>query len=245
MYPKLFAEFQEAKKELEEGKWLPEPHLVFPRDTVINVAKQAVERQVAALIEDTRYLDEDERTDAIPVAQVSSKKTARLLEGLEGVEQMLISAITIAILDYQLRYKKFVWQLSEETMPVYRANRKKLRPVQARFNKASLALHDYYVELCTQASLVQGMRCNVYYKQSDIPKKSGLYFLIYEGEVIYIGRSENLYNRLNNHDVVRKYYLQDNFVCGIIEMSADNAKSIELDVIEIVRPVENKNGKRG
>lgn len=244
MYPELDREFQEAKKELEEGDWMPDAQSVFPRDIVIGFAKAAVERQLTQLLEDTRYLELHERTDGIPLATDRGKKATRLLEHLAQMETEIQNAISIAVLEYTLKYKQVVWDLSNATMPAYRANRKKLNVAQERFNSASRALYDYYVELCTAASVVQSRKCKIYFEQSEIPKASGLYFLIHEGAIVYVGRSENLYNRLDNHDVVRKYYLQGGFVCGIILMSAGEAKSIELDVIEIVRPRENSNGKR-
>lgn len=250
MYPKLAKEFEEAKREVEEGDWLPEAEALFPRDLVIAAAKNAVERQTEQLIQDTRYLEPGERTDSIPVARsirfmsgAQVSKTNRAWDEFEKIEGDFINAITLAILDYQIKYKAAIWRISDLTMPPYRSNRRKLVAAQIRFNKASLALHNYYLNLCTAASVVKGMQCDVYYEQEHIPRKSGLYFLLFGGKVVYIGRSDNLYNRLKNHDVVRKYYGQDDFVCGIIQMSSAEAKAIELDVIEIIRPVENVNGK--
>lgn len=244
MYSQLYEEYTEARRELEKGNWLPEPKLVFPRDTVVYTALESAIRQRDQLIQDTQYLEEHERTDAIPIAQIRGKKVTRLLECLEKLEQELARDITISILDYQVRYKAELQKLSNETMPQYRANRKKYAPVAERVEKAARALHDYYVELCTQTSLLRGEKCKVYFNLDDIPRLSGLYFIIVNGEVVYIGRSESIKKRLKNHDIVRKYSGQGEMVYGIIEMSPHKAKSLELDVIEIVRPAENKNGKR-
>ena len=109
------------------------------------------------------------------------------------------------------------------------------------------ALETYYIDECTKFMVMEDRSVSIYYHTSTIPEVSGIYFLIHEGEILYIGRSGNIYNRVNNHAAVREYYFKNskpgyNIVCGIHE-TADNLVELEKKLINVAQPKANVKSK--
>lgn len=106
---------------------------------------------------------------------------------------------------------------------------------------------DYCIRECAKYNAAQGLDLLYAEYTKDIPEESGVYFLLSRGEIIYVGYSRNLFNRLNNHDVVReRYYKGENgykVQCVYSLVPADEAKYIERKLILVSHPEANKQGK--
>ena len=87
---------------------------------------------------------------------------------------------------------------------------------------------------------------------SEYPQASGVYYFISNNEVIYIGSSKNLYDRMKNHkQYIKKgsshgykqdlyQFLQSNPFTIEFQLS-DNYKQLEEDLINIHQPMFNAN----
>jgi len=69
----------------------------------------------------------------------------------------------------------------------------------------------------------------------------GIYFLMHDGEIDYIGRSVNIGNRLNGHHVFDKTYHDAIAVYEVPFRNAWKLKNIELDFIKQYLPPRNIN----
>lgn len=85
----------------------------------------------------------------------------------------------------------------------------------------------------------------------DFPKKSGVYKLICNGSVIYIGSSNNLYQRMSSHkNCIKKgsdhgckkgfyLFLQNNHFSVEFELT-ENYRQREQELIEYFEPIHNE-----
>jgi hypothetical protein len=70
----------------------------------------------------------------------------------------------------------------------------------------------------------------------------GIYFLVHQKEIEYIGRSVNIGNRLMSHHVFDRKHHDEILVCEIPFEYRWKLKNIELDFIHDIMPVKNING---
>lgn len=66
-----------------------------------------------------------------------------------------------------------------------------------------------------------------------------VYFLTYEGELVYIGKTNNLFNRLSAHIAENKKTFDDYFI-AIFDTDSDSLIHIERIYIEKYTPMYNK-----
>jgi len=74
----------------------------------------------------------------------------------------------------------------------------------------------------------------------DSIKKIGIYFLIKDKQIIYIGQSINIHNRLSHHSSRKQFD-----AISIIECNPDNLDELESLYIHAIKPCLNGNGKKG
>ncbi|MEG0906993.1 MAG: GIY-YIG nuclease family protein [Cellulosilyticaceae bacterium] len=66
-----------------------------------------------------------------------------------------------------------------------------------------------------------------------------VYFLTYEGELVYIGKTNNIFNRLSAHILEGKKKFDD-YCIAIFDTDSDNLTHIERIYIEKYLPMYNK-----
>lgn len=115
-------------------------------------------------------------------------------------------------------------------------------------NKQRKYLEDYHINECSKFEDSKNLRLSYVTRSMDLPEASGLYFLLSDGCIIYIGHSGNLYKRINNNELVRKYYIKNsevgyNIHCVYAELPISTAKIIERKLISVAHPIENIQGK--
>lgn len=85
----------------------------------------------------------------------------------------------------------------------------------------------------------------VFYSQyglKQLYRLSGIYFLIHDGKIDYIGRSVNIGNRLMSHHVFDRNYHE---IIGVYEIPFQDwygMKTLELKLIHELKPPSNING---
>lgn len=70
----------------------------------------------------------------------------------------------------------------------------------------------------------------------DWKELGGVYKLIYEGEVVYVGRSRNIANRLRDHRKARRFRFTEVVVCLCDEIRAEK---LERETIHLHQPRHN------
>lgn len=68
----------------------------------------------------------------------------------------------------------------------------------------------------------------------SIPVQSGIYFLIREGVIVYVGKSGNVYRRVSDHTKTKEF---DRI--SVIECSAESLDALERVYIKKFKPVLN------
>ena len=71
-----------------------------------------------------------------------------------------------------------------------------------------------------------------------VPKSVGVYAIIIDSEIEYIGKTENLYRRFCEHKC--KKFREENFVFSFLECSRNQLNEIEQFLISEVKPFRNK-----
>lgn len=111
----------------------------------------------------------------------------------------------------------------------------------------------YHIKECKKYYASKSLDLEFAAFPDELPENPGVYFLFNDGELIYIGHSSNLRQRIKNHSIVRKYYLKDdqgvyNIDCVYAELPKEEAKKTERKLIELASPSENiygnDNGRR-
>lgn len=78
-----------------------------------------------------------------------------------------------------------------------------------------------------------------------VPKEQGIYFIFSENELLYIGRSNNLFTRIKKH--IHPSYIEQAFVnpkeiksiMYILEKNSEECKYTEQNLIDDLKPKHN------
>jgi excinuclease UvrABC nuclease subunit len=76
-----------------------------------------------------------------------------------------------------------------------------------------------------------------YSKLKEKAKRSGLYFLFKNSNLVYIGASHNIFTRVQSHDYSKEWDYAE------LYLTNENPFLIEYDYIKKYQPKYNKNGK--
>ena len=105
----------------------------------------------------------------------------------------------------------------------------------------------YHLKECKKYSPCKHLKIKFAATPEELPQESGIYFLFYRGDLLYIGHSTNLQKRIKNHSVVRRYYFKNssgvyNIDCVYATLPIDRAMKVERKLISIAKPIENIQG---
>lgn len=256
MYDELLEQLQEAQSELEQfdAKY-PELTIkyIFPQSLLLSRLTEYVRDYSENYHVETAYLDYEELADihGISVGSFCNKHSQfsvdKSYEQLEKAQERFEEELELLCSRYSVELLYLALKISGSTA----ANTARL--IDARhclgknIEKIEKRLDKYYVKRCKRFTASKELDISIYYHTGDVPKAAGIYFLLLEGSIIYIGRSKNIYTRINNHDVVRKYYSKNsgggyNIVCGVYE-SDENLSDLENKLIKVARPERNIQSK--
>jgi hypothetical protein len=224
---------------------------INPKQVALTILKDFVRKYEEELLAETAYLEPEEQ-DLIVIGSVhattNKRKHKRLNkmfdkakeqfnEDLEQVIELGVINITMNLLRLQELTAKFTSG---------RINRQ--LKIESWVSGRERIYREYHINEAKKYSASKDLDLKFAYSANDIPEQSGIYFLFKDGELIYIGHSSNLNQRLLNHDIVRKSYLRDGdngyiMDCVYCTLPIEKAKSIEWSLIEIARPKYNTKGK--
>ncbi|MHC4181800.1 MAG: GIY-YIG nuclease family protein [Planctomycetota bacterium] len=242
---------EEALKEFDSKYPNINIELVFPREISLGVAARVFRAYQEHLNDAIAYLDDDERDDGIQVGNYSLYENRRRLKRIDKqieraknkftaeLEQCIDLHTTLLVSMYleksQISAKKTA-QLSD--------NRYTL---QREIYDAGRAIADYNIAECTKFSVMEDVPVQYCSNTKFAPSLPGVYFLLQQGEIIYIGHSRNMQERLNNNDIVREYYRHSdkggyNVDCVVCPCPFKKAKELERALISLAKPEYNIQG---
>jgi len=73
----------------------------------------------------------------------------------------------------------------------------------------------------------------------ELSQVSGIYFLMHDGELDYIGRSTNIANRLNGHHIFDRHWHDEVLVHEIPYKEKHRHHIVENDLIKLYKPPKN------
>jgi excinuclease UvrABC nuclease subunit len=93
--------------------------------------------------------------------------------------------------------------------------------------------------------LVCNLQLKIYYPTSDFDMeelmgKSGVYFLIYDNKIEYIGKSNNIGKRLKNHHIFDRLCNNAVLVYECSKKYSSYISQSEINLIKLLNPTENK-----
>ena len=104
----------------------------------------------------------------------------------------------------------------------------------------------HHIKQCAQWSATKNIELTFVTEFNQLPESAGVYFLFLNGEIIYIGHSQNIRKRISGHEIVRKYHSGEtgfDVECVYAELPIDEAQSVERKMIRLVKPRYNERGK--
>jgi hypothetical protein len=224
---------------------------VSPREITLSIAGDVLYDYQEQLNKDIAYLEDDERTDKIQIGNQAMKKNQRRLDRidkrlqraknkfkseLERCIELHTVHLTALYLEKAQITGKQTAELSDERYTL-----------QMDIHNAERALIDFNISQCKKFSVMKDAPIQYCGNTSKVPALPGVYFLLKDGEIIYIGHSRNLHQRLNDNDIVREYYRhsEEGGYNGDIVISpypVDYAKRLERKLISLAKPRYNIKG---
>jgi hypothetical protein len=256
MYEDLLENLQQAQAELEQfDEKYPELAIshIFPGTLIVAKLSEFARQCSEEHHNEVAYLDYDELADEHGIDVGTSVKKHDQF-GVDRAYEQIDRAQDRFLDDLKLlcdRYKAELLYLSLKISGATATNTARLidarHTLAKKVDKCSNSLNKYYVKKCTRFRAMSGLNVDIYYHTDDVPVAKGIYFLMGEGDIIYIGRSANIHKRISNHDVVRKYYSKNsergyNIVCGVYQ-SDDDLSDLEGALIRVAKPEYNVQSK--
>jgi predicted GIY-YIG superfamily endonuclease len=202
-------------------------------------------------VDKNAYLEEFEQ-DAVPIGSVVRHDHHKQMEKCHRELSLAVKAFAK---DLEQVYKLNLVNITGILMRMQMLSTKFTaeRIDKHEWHKEWVAKQRYYYELyqleaCRKFRETKSLDLKYVDSPDDLPETSGMYFLLYRGEIVYIGHSSNLRKRIKNHKIVREYYFKNsdgmyNINCVYVELPVEEAKSIERNLIYISKPRSNEQGK--
>jgi len=256
MYYDLAKNIQQAKEELDsfDEKY---PNLeiehIFPNTIIINKLAEFSRGCSEEYHDEVAYLDYEELADVYGI-DVGTFYRAHEQFAIDRAYEQIDKAQDRFLKDLKLLcdgYKAELLYLALKISGATATNTARLIDARhcltRKIEQSEQHLEKYYADICTRFQCMKNRIVNIYYHTDDVPETGGVYFLLNGDDIIYIGRSANIYKRINNHDVVRKYYSKNdergyNIVCGVYQSDSDLSE-LENTLIRVAQPTYNVQSK--
>ena len=221
-----------------------------PEQDVISDLKSFKENYDKRLFDMNAYLDSDE-IDGIEIGSYvgheDRAKKRKLAKRIEMEKKCFLSDLShlVRLHETQMRVLYMEHSRMSAKFTADRIQELHRREAWVEAQKNFFALH--HIKRCSQWPAAKDLALHFCTAFDRIPGASGIYFLFDKGEIVYIGHSSNLRTRLSKHEMVRKYYSNENgfdVECVYAELPIDEAQSIERKMIRLVKPRHNERGKR-
>ena len=227
-----------------------------PKQVILTILKDVVKQYEDDLFAETAYLEPEEQK-TIVIGSVykfnhhkgyNKKEYSKQEKLVDKVKDRFIKDLNDIISIGQIKVTAQMLRLQNLTADFTSGRIDKRTWHEGWVQKQVAHYRNYHIKQAKKYSVSKKLNLEFAATTMDLPEKSGIYLLFKDGELIYIGHSGNLRNRLSNHDIVRKYYLPNDgngymmdCVYGI--MPIEVAKKLEWKLIELAKPKDNVRGK--
>ena len=224
--------------------WQPEQLVAIDLQETLN----GLRSEIAAF---NAYLDEDE-IDGIQIGTYShhEDKARRVrLEKRIGLAQQRFKRDLQELTNlHKIQLKGLYMELSGMSAKFTAGRLQELHRLEEWVKTQEYYLALYHIKQCQQYSAAKELDLHFIVRQNDAPETSGVYFLFVNGDIVYIGSSQNLRSRLNHHDIVRNSYCKDGggqykIECVYTELPIGQARGVEQKMIRLAAPELNKKGR--
>ncbi len=251
MYSELKAELIRSIAELNKFD-TKNPFLelvtIFPEDYVLQVFNQLHTEYNKERLDRIRYLHEaTERPGGVVVGSVHDPADSFTIDTtekhidneLKTLKAELLSTLHLATLEIKALYLRI-----EQRTATYTAELVDKRYIlQENIVRAHSAIADYYISYCHLPSMAHDLELVFHTNKDTLPEGSGIYFICSEGEIMYIGHSKHIKERVGNHELGQMYYCENELECVTSELEINKAIDVEAELIYIFKPKENTYSK--
>lgn len=249
-----FARYQSLYRRLRIVQYLKERHdrqysmlesaVVVPEQMVVSIMRE----KFMGFVEQTNalalLLEDEDHPDAIRIGNKYSANHARrinlLTKKIEKTKARLEWDMDRIYADYVAHLKILYLEISnytnEYTIKRLEEGVKRIEDLDRAYSQIA----EWHILTCKQYSCLQDKKLTFYRRVALLPRTPGIYVLFYKGLIIYIGRTNNLQERLGKHSVVQGYYGHPfiyDIECVVIE--GENDAELEKEMIFTMRPIEN------
>lgn len=219
---------------------------VFPEDIVTQVFNKFYMEYNNGRLDELAYLNSSER-DGIDLGNQPTEKGAfqvqQINKHIENEIQHLQTDLLNTIHEYTLLLKSLYLKWSKYSATHTAELMDTQYTLTLDVHKALKALADYYINICSKPSMAKNLPFSFHTTKNTLPATSGLYFICFEGAVVYVGHSININQRVRNHKLGPTYYCDNELECVTSEIDIEKAKELESQIIYILRPKENTYSK--
>ena len=182
---------------------------IHPKQIVLSMLKDFVAQYEELFISETQYLEPEEQNTVV----IGSVHRVRQDDRYARQEKMVEKAKDRFKLDLDRMVSIGQTNITAQLLGLqglsadFTSRRMKKRVWHVGWvEKQENYYRNYHVKLAKQFSASKDLDLEFAGRPNDLPEESGIYFLFKDGEIVYIGKSSNLKNRLSNQDIVRKCY---------------------------------------
>lgn len=224
--------------------WQPEQQVA----TDLQVALNSLRSRIAEM---NAYL-EPEEFDGIHIGTYSNKEAenevARIERGIGRLQARFKTDLDDLIKLYEIELKGLYMAHSRLTAKFTADRIAELHRLEEWLATQEHYYALYHYKKVWQYSPLTGFGLNFAQTWRDVPESSGIYILFMDGEIVYIGISGNMQERLLSHEVVRKHYCKNEhgtyiIDCVTCELDEDYMHEIEKEMIFLANPKFNSRSR--
>ena len=201
------------------------------------------------VIEISDYLDEDEKEGieiGTYVSHTLAKRRERLFDRIEREKRLFEEDLSQLVSGHEIHLRGMYLELSRMSGKFTADRIQELHRREHWVDTQYDYLMKYYFKTCRQCSYLREIELGFAGERDSLPEASGVYMLFHEGEISYIGHSANINKRIKNHKLVQKSYRNSGpfeLECVYALMSISKAKTLEKNLIQIIKPEFNTQSK--
>lgn len=223
---------------------------VNPRWAAINILNDFTQDVNRDFNRENAYLDIEEQDTAALGSRVLWNKGTKLEKMYKRLDKAQVVFAKQLNETFELGYANILGilrQIEDETAKFTAERMLKHNWHEEWLGKQKHWYEYYHLKECKKYSACKPLDIKFTRTPNDLPEESGVYFLFYRGDLVYIGHSANLKKRIKNHSVVRQYYFKNtegvyNIDCVYATLPQREAMKVERKLIGIAKPIDNVQG---
>ena len=195
------------------------------------------------------YLDDDEKEGieiGTYVHHTKRKKREKLLDRMNREKSLFATDLTQLVSMHEIHLRGLYLELSRMSAKFTADRLQERRRREQWVDTQKDYLMQYYYRVCRKCTFLIDTTLVFAGEISNLPSRTGIYFLFVDGEISYIGHSSNIQTRIKNHKLVHKSYRDSGpfeIECVYARMTITQARKLEKDLIYVFNPEFNIQSK--